>query len=106
VKSPIIRRILADAAALISLKGFTKHVAASTKSGTEVDPTNPAAAKFCALGAIYRAGADAGASSYQIDEARAELRRVVGDVAIWNDGPATTEDDVVRTLIQVADNGV
>ena len=98
-----VPEVLRKAADLIEPEGaWTQGEMGRDHTGERVSCRSDAAVKFCALGAISRAGDGA-----LEDEAAQILRDVVkprrNDIARWNDAPGRQQSEVVAALREAAD---
>ena len=100
--------ILTRAAALLDAPGtHCRDFTAINSTGDPVDPEDPAAVSWCAIGAIERAVHDLGLGSDERWCALIELSCVLrvqaaGGAAPWNDSPNTSREDVRRALLDAA----
>ena len=102
-------RILERAAELVE-QGWTQRTTARTASGNQCDSASPFACKWCAVGAIERAGCESRYS--RTDKAVALVRDAVEPSAFpfqflseWNDERGRTQAEVVaafRRAIELA----
>lgn len=92
-------KILRRAAKLLETKGWTRGAYARTSSGRFCEPNCREAVRFCAIGAIERAGGGTVGPAY------AALRRAIeGTVAHWNDTKGRTKRQVIAALLKAAEN--
>ena len=88
------REILIGARALIAEpENWCQDVSARSSINRAVDPDDPAACRFCALGAIIRVGGYSEAryaATTLLDDEEMEM-----GVTVFNDAPGTTHDDIL-----------
>ena len=89
-------------AAMFIKKGFTKAAFARNAEGKTVDYTRPEACSFCTAGAILKAAYPQDSLrliAYAGDELK-HAGRYRGNraIALWNDKPERTKEDVVTFL--------
>lgn len=90
--------VLRKAREVLSKKGsWIQGTYATTKHGRKVDPTDPKAVRFCALGAVHRV-----ASTRTKSAALDRLERTVGSLG-WGMYTAAYNDQIGRTQEEVLD---
>ena len=110
---PIFTQIVARARDTIALRShWTRFTLALTGNNRDCDPTDRRAVRYCAFGALVRAG-------YELTGDSDQARRLAGQAAMWitgegtpeeayeeiyalNDGPATSSREAVLTLFDAA----
>lgn len=97
--------VLALARAFVAAGHCKGHVA-RTGGGGNCLPWHPAAAAFCALGALERAGfelgIDRGSALYHTAEDLLDSLSLEYDMVTFNDAPETTQADVLALFDQAA----
>ena len=100
------QKILERASAIIITLGWVQNNIAVDKAGDEVEPENPSAERFCAMGAVCRACHELGGKNY--NAAMLLLERYVGSLKTptdWNDAPKMTADKVAAGLLLASVGG-
>jgi hypothetical protein len=83
---PVYTQVIERARAYVALRsGWTRYTLALTRNNRDCDPTDARAARFCAFGALVRAGFDL---TSDVDQAR----RLAGQTAMWMTGRETPEE--------------
>ncbi len=83
---PINTQVIERARAYVALRsGWTRYTLALTRNNRDCDPTDPRAARFCAFGALVRAGFDI---TGDVDQAR----QLASQAAMWMTGRDTPEE--------------
>lgn len=101
--------VIGDARDVLAKKGWTQHVTARDKWGFEVSIHDKKAAKFCAIGAIYKASLGLiairlSAEKFLLAEINSGHRdNPFCNVASWNDMPMRTKKDVLQLFDKVID---
>jgi hypothetical protein len=83
---PIFSQVIERARAYVALRSnWTRYTLALTRNNRDCDPTGSRAARFCAYGALVRAGFEL---TGDVDQAR----RMAGSTAMWMTGRDTPEE--------------
>ncbi len=93
-------RILRQAAALVR-RGWAQDDVALDADGCTCDPEDPAAVRWCAVGAVDAANDTRPYVSNVLLELLLEAH--VGDAGKWNDAEGRTADEVAAVMVAVAD---
>ncbi len=82
---PIFTHVIERARAYVAVRSsWTRYTLALTRNNRDCEPTDARAARFCAFGALVRAGWDLTGNVEQ-------ARRLAGDAAMWMTGRDTPE---------------
>ena len=82
----LVTHVLEGARALVGVRAtWTRHHLALTRNNRSCDPTDAKAVRFCAYGALVRAG-------YDLTGDAEQARRLAGQVALWMTGRQTPDD--------------
>jgi hypothetical protein len=73
-------------------KGWTQHYLARDLNGNSIDPSDPLACKWCAVGAIYAAYPERKETLMAIDKLVTVL---CGSISPWNDAMGRTRAEVI-----------
>jgi len=108
---PIFTQIIERARAYVAVRSrWTRYTLALTGNNKDCEPTDPTAVRFCAYGALVRAGFDLTGDVHQ-------ARRLAGQTAMWitgrespeeayeeiysiNDGPPKSSRDAILRLFE------
>ena len=83
---PIFTQLLERARGYVALRsGWTRYTLARAGNNRDCEPTDVTAARFCAYGALVRAG-------YDLTGDAEQARRLAGQVAMWMTGRQTPDD--------------
>ena len=83
---PVYSQIIERARGYLALRSnWTRYTLALTRNNRDCDPTDSRAARFCAYGALVRAGFEL---TGNVDQAR----RIAGNTAMWMTGRETPEE--------------
>ena len=83
---PVFSQVIERARAYVALRSnWTRYTLALTRNNRDCDPTDSRAARFCAYGALVRAGFEL---TGEVDQAR----RMAGSTAMWMTGRDTPEE--------------
>jgi hypothetical protein len=83
---PIFTQLIERARAYVAVpSSWTRYTLALTRNNRDCEPTDAKAARFCAYGALVRAGYDL---TGDVDQAR----RLAGQAAMWITGRQTPEE--------------
>jgi len=83
---PILHQVIGRALAYVGVRSrWTRYTLALTRNNRDCDPTDARAARFCAFGALVRAG-------YDLTGDADEARRLAGRAAMWITGCHTPEE--------------
>lgn len=99
----ITRTVLTDARALLAEGKWTRGAMARNADGSMVEPEDPKACRFCALGAIRHAGGRRFGFAWPLTATNAALipalpREAIGSVICFNDAPGRQLDEVVAVF--------
>jgi hypothetical protein len=106
-------RVLLGARALVEMRStWTRYYLALTRNNQECGPTDPAAVRFCAYGALVRSAYDltghAGRASMLAGRAAMSLtgrdtpQEAFEDIYVINDGPAVSSRRAILELFDAA----
>ena len=101
--------LLQAARDLLAKSGWCRGVNAKSERGKWASLASPRACKFCASGAIQRAGIERGASEETISEAcqqlgiQASFQSIAVGLVDFNDTVARSKQDVLRLFDAVLD---
>jgi hypothetical protein len=83
---PIYSHVIERARAYVALRSsWTRYTLALTRNNRDCDPTDARAARFCAYGALVRAG-------FELTGDADQARRIAGSTAMWVTGRDTPEE--------------
>jgi hypothetical protein len=83
---PVYSHVIERARAYVALRSnWTRYTLALTRNNRDCDPTDSRASRFCAYGALVRAGFEL---TGDVDQAR----RIAGSTAMWMTGRETPEE--------------
>ena len=86
MSKPILTHVIERARAYVAVRStWTRYTLALTGNNRDCEPTDAKAARFCAYGALVRAGYDL---TGDVDQAR----RLAGQAAMWMTGHQTPEE--------------
>src|SRR5436190_12746478 len=86
VAKPIISQLIERARALVAVRSnWTRYTLALTRNNRDCEPTDVTAARFCAYGALVRAG-------YDLTGDADQARRLAGRAAMWITDRPTPEE--------------
>lgn len=84
--NPIFKQIIERARGYVAARSsWTRYTLALTRNNRDCEPTDAKAARFCAYGALVRAGYDLTGNADQ-------ARRLAGHAAMWITGHDSPED--------------
>ncbi len=110
---PVYSQVIERARAYVALRSsWTRYTLALTRNNRDCDPTDSRAARFCAFGALVRAG-------YELTGNADQPRRLAGQTAMWmtsrdtpeeayeaiytiNDGPPVSSRKAILALFEVS----
>ena len=83
---PIFTHVIERARAYVAVRSsWTRYTLALTRNNRDCEPTDAKAARFCAFGALVRAG-------YDLTGDVEQARQLAGSAAMWMTGRATPEE--------------
>jgi hypothetical protein len=83
---PIFTHVIERARAYVAVRStWTRYTLALTGNNRDCEPTDANAVRFCAFGALVRAG-------YELTGDVEKARRLAGDAAMWMTGRESPED--------------
>jgi hypothetical protein len=83
---PIFTQLIERARAYVAVRStWTRYTLALTRNNRDCEPTDARAARFCAFGALVRAG-------YDLTGDADQARRLAGQAAMWVTGRQTPEE--------------
>ena len=90
---PIFTQIIERARATVAVRShWTRYTLALTGNNKDCEPTDPKAVRFCAYGALVRAGFDLTGDVHQ-------ARRLAGQAAMWITGRGSPEEALRGDLL-------
>jgi hypothetical protein len=83
---PLFHQVIGRALAYVGVRShWTRYTLALTRNNKDCEPTDAKAARFCAFGALVRAG-------YELTGDADQARRLAGQAAMWITGRETPEE--------------
>ncbi len=83
---PIFKQIIERARGYVEVRStWTRYTLALTRNNRDCEPTDSRAARFCAYGALVRAG-------YELTGNADQAHRLAGQAAMWVTGKPTPEE--------------
>jgi len=83
---PIFKQIIERARGYVAVRSsWTRYTLALTRNNRDCEPTDARAARFCAYGALVRAG-------YELTGNPDQARRLAGQAAMWITGQDSPEE--------------
>lgn len=84
---------------LLSKRGaWTRYVSARDKNNKPIDPLDPIAVKFCAIGAIEKCYPNSN-DDYKRAEVFNKLREIYDSISLWNDN--STKNKVIKVFKEI-----
>jgi hypothetical protein len=83
---PIFRQLIERARCYVAVRSsWTRYTLALTRNNRDCEPTDAKAARFCAYGALVRAG-------YELTRDPEQARQLAGKAAMWITGQESPEE--------------
>ncbi len=83
---PLFHQVIGRALGYVGVRAhWTRYTLALTRNNKDCEPIDPKAARFCAFGALVRAG-------YDLTGDADQARRLAGQAAMWMTGRETPEE--------------